>query len=393
MNAIIALIAATKQYIIDNCLAVAGGMTPCLKQSVYAVAITTTGEAFFGSNWMTTPDITECPRVAAKCATGEGYDLCAKICGQGVEMHAERMALNAMMDAGYSPVNAHVFITGHTYCCDSCILAMLECGVEYAASLDSGHASIPLPNDNYLTETLAQLIQNKQERTTPMHDVSYMFPNDPTLMELRAEIARLDAIDATKLTVKETTMQVLHVTAPYVSTCSGEEDEYEVVRLVVGNKYYDYSITKDVDRMIAHMEEHKCDPAAIINALEYLGQYEKADTYMSLDFDNAEPYMVWSRTPMYKEVHCYPNGQTNFTDIYHDDNGQLYSYSDYQEFVYNIYNEPATIKRTRTHIEGYTYKNIWGELKGILNGSYTAIERVPLILPDFEPTDLDNLDF
>lgn len=132
----IAIIIALKQYIINNCIEAAGGqLFPCVKQSVYAVVITADGREYFGANWMTSCDVTVCPRILANTTS---YELCDTVCGQGTEFHAERQAMWSAYYDNADLVGAEVFITGHTYCCDTCRAAMFEEGITYAASLDSG---------------------------------------------------------------------------------------------------------------------------------------------------------------------------------------------------------------------------------------------------------------
>ena len=132
----IAIIAAIRQYIINSCIEAADGqLFPCVKQSVYAVVITADGNEYFGANWMTSSDVTICPRILANTTS---YELCATVCGQGTEFHAERQAMWSAYYDGADLTGAEIFITGHTYCCDTCRAAMYEEGITYTASLDSG---------------------------------------------------------------------------------------------------------------------------------------------------------------------------------------------------------------------------------------------------------------
>jgi cytidine deaminase len=139
MNAttlVIATIAALRQHIISSCIEASGGqLFPCTKQSVYAVVITADGRAYYGANWMTASDVTICPRILANTTS---YELCSTVCGQGTEFHAERQAMWSALYDDADLTGAEVFITGHTYCCDTCRAAMLEEGIIYAGSLDSG---------------------------------------------------------------------------------------------------------------------------------------------------------------------------------------------------------------------------------------------------------------
>lgn len=124
------------EYIITNCKAVAGELIPCVKQSVYAMLVTKEGKEFFGANWMTNGSITVCPRVTLKCKTGEGYEHCTETCNQ--EFHAEPAAINACINAGYSPAGATVYVVGHTVCCDNCRNTMWANDVAEAIVVDSG---------------------------------------------------------------------------------------------------------------------------------------------------------------------------------------------------------------------------------------------------------------
>lgn len=124
------------EYIINNCNAIAAGMIPCIKQSVYAMLVTVDGREFFGANWMTNAGLTVCPRVTLKCVTGEGYHHCTETCNQ--EFHAEPAAINACINAGYSVEGATVYVVGHTVCCDNCQATMAKEGVKDALVLDSG---------------------------------------------------------------------------------------------------------------------------------------------------------------------------------------------------------------------------------------------------------------
>ena len=132
----LAIIVALRQHIITECIKASGGqLFPCVKQSVYACVITADGRAYYGANWMTAADVTICPRVLANTTS---YELCATVCGQGTEFHAERQAMWSAYYDGADLTGAEMFITGHTYCCDTCRAAMYDNGITYAASLDSG---------------------------------------------------------------------------------------------------------------------------------------------------------------------------------------------------------------------------------------------------------------
>ena len=131
----IAIIAAIRQYIVAESYAMADNWFSCIKQRVYAVLVTAEGECHYGANWMTVSDIDVCPRVTQG---RKDYELCATICGQGTEFHAERQAIWSTLYSGASTVGASIYIVGHTYCCETCIAGMVDAGVSFAGSLDSG---------------------------------------------------------------------------------------------------------------------------------------------------------------------------------------------------------------------------------------------------------------
>ena len=133
-----------KQFIIDSCNERAGNLNPCIKQQVYAMLITESG-VYFGANWMLN-DITVCPRVAQNVPSGTGYELCASVCGQGPEYHAERQAMTAAIEAGDTLEGATLYLTGHTFCCKYCREAMNEAGLKSAHVIDSGKEYFSISN-------------------------------------------------------------------------------------------------------------------------------------------------------------------------------------------------------------------------------------------------------
>lgn len=135
-DAVNAFTPITGEYIQANCDVRAGTLYPCLKQQVYACLVTADGKRFFGANWMLNNTVTVCPRLAFE--SGTRYDLCESECGQGTDYHAERQAINACLEAGASTVGATLYLTGHTYCCDTCKAAMKLAGVETVVRLDVG---------------------------------------------------------------------------------------------------------------------------------------------------------------------------------------------------------------------------------------------------------------
>jgi len=126
----------TADHIKVNCDVRAGTLYPCLKQQVYACLVTAQGERFYGANWMLNNTVTVCPRLSFE--SGTRYDLCESECGQGVEYHAERQAMNACWEAGASTVGATLYLTGHSWCCDDCTYAMMDAHVAKVVNLDTG---------------------------------------------------------------------------------------------------------------------------------------------------------------------------------------------------------------------------------------------------------------
>jgi len=95
-------------------------MGKCAKQDVLAV-IVNKGKIFIGTNNCIIPQL-ECPRV--DMPSGVGYELCKTVCSQ--INHAE---VNACIDAGEYTKGSTLYLFGHTYCCDSCLSYMEDCGV------------------------------------------------------------------------------------------------------------------------------------------------------------------------------------------------------------------------------------------------------------------------
>ena len=97
------------------------GDGPCAKQVVIATLVAKNGTYFVSSNHCATPK-EYCQR--AGMPSGEGYDLCQSVCGQSG--HAE---VNAIKLAGKFASGGVLYITGHTYACDSCVSAAKLAGV------------------------------------------------------------------------------------------------------------------------------------------------------------------------------------------------------------------------------------------------------------------------
>lgn len=126
-----------KRYIKMMTDAVAGSsLRPCIKQEVRAMLVTAEGICFFGANWMSNDELTVCPRVTAGSKSGEDYHFCTDICNQ--HFHAERAAIDACINHGFSTVGGTMYVIGHTYCCNGCLSAMKEAGIIRALVIDSG---------------------------------------------------------------------------------------------------------------------------------------------------------------------------------------------------------------------------------------------------------------
>ena len=95
----------------------------CLKQQTLAI-IVNNGKFWVGRNDCI-EERSKCPRVEEKCKTGEGYDLCVRICGQ--EGHAEVMACKA---AGKEAKGGTLYLFGHTYICGDCLKVIGDHGIQ-----------------------------------------------------------------------------------------------------------------------------------------------------------------------------------------------------------------------------------------------------------------------
>lgn len=105
---------------------------PCLKQKVYAMLVSLDGRESFGSNWIGTSEITECPRKDMK--SGQGYHYCTEVCGQ--PGHAEVMAISRCIEEGGDPTGGTLCIVGHSYVCANCLAEVDKHGVEKVLILD-----------------------------------------------------------------------------------------------------------------------------------------------------------------------------------------------------------------------------------------------------------------
>jgi tRNA(Arg) A34 adenosine deaminase TadA len=94
---------------------------PCAKQVVVATIVAVDGSYFMSTNYCISAQAS-CPRTGMK--TGEGYELCKSVCNQPA--HAE---INTLKAAGNKAKGGKLYITGHTYACDSCKQAAKEAGI------------------------------------------------------------------------------------------------------------------------------------------------------------------------------------------------------------------------------------------------------------------------
>lgn len=97
------------------------GKGPCAKQVVTATLIAANGTRYIATNHCENPQQT-CPR--GDMPSGQGYELCRDICQQ--RGHAET---NVIELAGENARDGIVYVTGHTYACDSCMAAARSAGV------------------------------------------------------------------------------------------------------------------------------------------------------------------------------------------------------------------------------------------------------------------------
>lgn len=97
------------------------GSGPCVKQTVTATVVSTTGAHYVATNHCLAPQ-SSCPR--AGMPTGVGYELCRDVCNQPA--HAE---VNAITFAGKHAKGATLYLEGHTYACESCKEAAEKAGV------------------------------------------------------------------------------------------------------------------------------------------------------------------------------------------------------------------------------------------------------------------------
>lgn len=94
-------------------------MQPCLKQKVVCVITRSDGRVYTAAN---TCDVGGdiCPRIAAGCETGTGYELCGS-------KHAEANAAELAEESKDVPGEAMLY--GHTWMCKDCQDALRAVGV------------------------------------------------------------------------------------------------------------------------------------------------------------------------------------------------------------------------------------------------------------------------
>lgn len=100
-------------------------MGTCLKQVVTCVLTDeSTGVSIEAQNQCNPAGAPKvCPRVTAKCKSGEDYHLC------GPPVHAEEAVVRAAMNAGMRLDGSTVRVYGHDYVCDECFKLLTEVGV------------------------------------------------------------------------------------------------------------------------------------------------------------------------------------------------------------------------------------------------------------------------
>jgi hypothetical protein len=84
---------------------------PCLKRRVHCVIIRTDGRRYEATNACDVDGLNVCPRIAAGCEAGTGYELCGST-------HPEANA--AKLAAESSSVPGEAFLSGITWMCKPC---------------------------------------------------------------------------------------------------------------------------------------------------------------------------------------------------------------------------------------------------------------------------------
>ena len=104
------------------------GYGDCAKQRVVAILIPKEyNKSIFGNHYSHFIGINFCKNPQKVCPRleGEDYTKCISVCQQ--TGHAE---INVLRAAGEKAKGSIVILSGHDHCCDSCIAAMNEAGVE-----------------------------------------------------------------------------------------------------------------------------------------------------------------------------------------------------------------------------------------------------------------------
>lgn len=86
-------------------------MRLCLKQMTRCVIVRADGRRYEATNQCDVDGLDTCPRIAAKCETGTGYELCGS-------SHAEANA--AKMAAESADVPGCAFLYSHSWICKAC---------------------------------------------------------------------------------------------------------------------------------------------------------------------------------------------------------------------------------------------------------------------------------
>lgn len=94
-------------------------MKPCLKQRTRCVIVRADGRRYEATN-VCDVDGDVCPREAAGCATGEGYELCGSV-------HAEARAADLAAESVAVPGEAYLY--GHDWFCGPCQRALAAVNV------------------------------------------------------------------------------------------------------------------------------------------------------------------------------------------------------------------------------------------------------------------------
>ena len=95
-------------------------LVKCLKQTTRCVIWREDGTTHESTNLCVVDGLKECPRVLAKCETGEGYELCGSV-------HAE--ALAAEKAKATSHLEGEAWLYGHTWICKNCQDALIAVNV------------------------------------------------------------------------------------------------------------------------------------------------------------------------------------------------------------------------------------------------------------------------